>query len=76
MIDGAEICLESRLGAGHFGEAWLATFHGADVVVKRLKAAPSEDDEKACSQDPTVKILCRNSCARSPSCRRRVGTRT
>ena len=43
MIDGAEICLESRLGAGHFGEAWLASFHGADVVVKRLKAAPSID---------------------------------
>ena len=46
-IDAAEIRLASRLGAGHFGEAWLASFRGADVVVKRLNAAPSISDEKA-----------------------------
>ena len=45
-IDAVEIRLASKLGAGHFGEAWLASFRGAAVVVKRLKAAPSPDDEK------------------------------
>ena len=51
-IDAAEIRLASKLGAGHFGEAWLASFRGADVVVKRLNAAPSISDEKARALPP------------------------
>ena len=59
-IDGVEILLEStepinaadirlvrRFGEGNFGEAWLASYSGADVVVKCLKAAQSPDNEKA-----------------------------
>jgi hypothetical protein len=45
-IDISEIRLVRRLGVGNFGEAWLASFRGADVVIKRLKADTSPDDEK------------------------------
>ena len=44
-IDGAKIILGGRLGGGNFGEAWLASYSGADVVVKRIKAQLPEDQK-------------------------------
>ena len=46
-IDSAAICLGRSLGSGNFGEALLAQYLQTDVVVKKLKGAWTEDNQKA-----------------------------